>query len=95
MEVRTVRDLATAIRGRRTDVGWSQHDLANRADVSRSWLANLERGKPSAEVLRLLSLPTSLGLTLDITPTQRSSDVEVGRRPHDSLDLDEHLRRYE
>lgn len=96
MKVRTVRDLATTIRGRRTDAEWSQHELADRAGVSRSWLANLERGKPSAEVSRLLTLLTSLGLTMEVAPSQVGSDVAVGRPRHaDSLDLDDHLRRYE
>lgn len=95
MKIRSVRDLVAVLRGRRTDQGWSQQRLADAAGVSRSWLANLELGKPSAEVSRLLALFESLGLTLEISGPQ-SDDGDGGRSLRtERIDLDEHLRRYE
>ncbi len=101
MKIRSVRDLVAVLRGRRTDQGWSQQRLADAAGVSRSWLANLELGKPSAEVSRLLALFESLGLTLEISGPQSDDGDRDGDGDGDRslrtgrIDLDEHLRRYE
>jgi transcriptional regulator with XRE-family HTH domain len=93
VKIATARDLAIVIRGRRTDLGLSQHQLASRAEVSRSWLAKLELARPSAEFSRLVTLLDSLGLELDIsTVPAAGSDRPAGRV---ELDLDRHLERYE
>jgi transcriptional regulator with XRE-family HTH domain len=93
MKLGSARDLATAVRGRRTDLGLSQHQLASRAEVSRSWLARLELARPSAEFSRLVALLDSLGLELEVsTGRATGSDRATGRG---ALDLDRHLERYE
>ena len=43
--IRTPRDLGLAIRRARADRGWTQADLADRANVGRPWLSELEGGK--------------------------------------------------
>ncbi len=92
MKLETARDLAAVVRGRRTDLGLSQHQLASQAEVSRSWLAKLELARPSAEFSRLVALLDSLGLKLEVSPGQaEGSDRGTGRV---ELDLDRHLERY-
>lgn len=75
MDVRVARDIALAVRGRRRDLGWSQSELADRAGVSRDWIARFELGKQSVELELVLRVVAALGLRLS---------VELpGAAPHD------------
>jgi len=56
--------LGTTIKESRRSRGWSQHDLAQRADVSRSWLARVEAGHRGAELEPLLRALAALDITL-------------------------------
>lgn len=67
MRVRSIRDLASAARGRRLDLGLNQAELAKRAGVSRKWLVEFEAGKPSAELGLAMRVLDELGLALDVT----------------------------
>jgi HTH-type transcriptional regulator / antitoxin HipB len=66
MKIRSIRDLAAAVRGRRTDLGLSQAELAVRAGVSRKWIYQFEAGKPTAELRLILRVLDALGLALDV-----------------------------
>ena len=68
MTVRSIRDLAATVRGRRADLGLSQADLASRAGVSRKWIYEFEAGKSTAAVGTLLRVFDALGLALDVAP---------------------------
>jgi HTH-type transcriptional regulator/antitoxin HipB len=67
-----VRDITIAdwnkfgatIKAERTRLALSQHELAARAGVSRSWLAKLEAGHRGAEFEQILRLLEALGLSL-------------------------------
>jgi HTH-type transcriptional regulator / antitoxin HipB len=67
-----VRDISIAdwnkfgatIKAERTRLALSQHELAARAGVSRSWLAKLEAGHRGAEFEQILRLLDALGLSL-------------------------------
>ncbi|MFB6724085.1 helix-turn-helix domain-containing protein [Kribbella sp. NPDC056345] len=52
------------IKAERADQALSQHELAARAGVSRSWLAKLEAGHRGAEFEQILRLLEALGLSL-------------------------------
>jgi HTH-type transcriptional regulator/antitoxin HipB len=67
LRVRSIRDLASAARGRRLDLGLNQAELAKRAGVSRKWLVEFEAGKPSAELGLAMRVLDELGLALDVT----------------------------
>lgn len=82
MRVRTVRDLAAAIKGGRLKRGWTQDDLARRAGVSRQWVVNVEKGKSTAEVGSVLRALGALDLTIDLV-----EGVPVPRGPIDLDDL--------
>lgn len=90
MKITSTRDLATAVRGRRQSLGLSQADLATRAGVSRPWLSDVEAGKPTAEIGRVLRLVDALGLRLDLTPENNQNPDE----PTTSVDLDTLLDEY-
>jgi y4mF family transcriptional regulator len=86
MKINSTRDLAAAVRGRRSDLGLSQADLAKRAGVSRPWLSDVEAGKPTAEFGRIIRLLDALGLSLRL---------EVTRDDAGTVDLDALLTDYE
>lgn len=66
MKVRTIRDLSSAVRGRRKDLGVSQAKLAELSGVSRKWIYEFESGKPTAELGLVLRVVDALGLTLEL-----------------------------
>lgn len=66
--MRSIRDVASAVRGRRTDLGISQAQLAERAAVSRKWIYEFEAGKPTAELGLLLRVLDALDLALELSP---------------------------
>jgi HTH-type transcriptional regulator/antitoxin HipB len=93
MTVRSIRDLAGAVRGRRIDLGMSQADLAAHAGVSRKWIYEFEAGKATAELGLLLRVLDALGLALELAPDDdASASGKVVAADLDAL-LDEHRRR--
>ncbi len=78
--IRSIRDLATAVRGRRLDLGLSQSALAERAHVSRQWIVELEAGKSTAEIGLVLRLLDALGFSLSLD--------EPGEAGKPAVDLD-------
>jgi HTH-type transcriptional regulator/antitoxin HipB len=75
MTIRSIHDLAAALRGRRTDLGMSQAELAKRTGVSRKWIYEFEAGKPTAEFGLLLRVLDALGLGIELTPSDRTADA--------------------
>ena len=94
LKVRTVRALAMAVRGRRRDLGLNQTDLARRADVSRKWLSEFEKGggKPTAELGLVLRVLDALDLDIELSDRNRPGDATPGRINLDAL-LGQHRRR--
>jgi HTH-type transcriptional regulator/antitoxin HipB len=94
VKARSIQDVAVAVRGRRTDLGLSQADLASRIGVSRKWIYEFESGKPTAEFGLVLRVMEELGLGLDISPTADADAASSGARAVD-LDavIDRHRRR--
>jgi y4mF family transcriptional regulator len=60
----TMREAAAAVRELREQRGWSQVDLAGRARVSRSFVADVESGKPTVEASKLLDVFQALGFEM-------------------------------
>lgn len=71
--------LGATIKAERARLALSQHELAARAGVSRSWLAKLEAGHRGAEFEQILRLLEALGLSLvlrsDTTTQQEDSSM--------------------
>ena len=57
----TVREAAAAVRELRDERGWTQADLASRARVSRSFVADLEGGMPSVDAGKLFEVFQAVG----------------------------------
>lgn len=67
MRVRSIADIAAAVRGRRLELGLSQEQLARRAGVSRKWVYEFEAGKPTAELGHAMRVLDALGVHLDFS----------------------------
>ena len=89
MQVKTSNDIAALVRDRRTQLGWSQDDLARRVGVSRLWIIQLERGKPTAQIGLALRTLKELGVALDAS----FSTATAPRRTGDgAIDLNRIIR---
>lgn len=66
--------LGGTLRDARRARGFSQHDLAARAGVSRAWLARFEGGHRRAEIEQVFRLLKALDLALAVKPVERSSN---------------------
>jgi len=65
--VYTAEALGAAIRHYRNEAGLSQAELAERSGLNRTYLSNLESGKETEQVRRILRVLRQLGvrMTLD------------------------------
>ncbi|MDQ8022081.1 MAG: helix-turn-helix transcriptional regulator [Moraxellaceae bacterium] len=52
------------VRQSREAQGWSQEQLAERADLNRSYIGEIERGDAMPSLATLAKLATALGVTL-------------------------------
>lgn len=69
--------LGSVIRDARKRRGLSQHELANRAGVSRSWLARMEVGHRGAELEPLFRLLNALEMALVLRDPARSQEPQT------------------
>jgi HTH-type transcriptional regulator/antitoxin HipB len=93
MTVRSIRDLAAAVRGRRIDLGLSQASLAARAGVSRKWIYEFEAGKPKAEFGLILRVLDALALSLELAPSDDARASGEGETVDLDALIDEHRGR--
>jgi transcriptional regulator with XRE-family HTH domain len=52
------------IRQLRTDRGWSQEELADRAGLDRTYVGAIERGEQNLSLVNIEKLATTLGVSL-------------------------------
>ena len=64
----TARELGTIVRNARIDQGLLQAQLAGAAGVGLRFLVELERGKPTAQLGKVLAVLHALGCLVDISP---------------------------
>ena len=76
-----VSSFGTAVRQLREQQGWSQEHLAERADLNRSYVGELERGQaiPSLLTLKKLALALNLSLANLLAHTERIAQTRVLR----------------
>ncbi len=86
MRIRSTRDAAAVVKGRRKELRLSQAELAERAGVSRKWIYEFEAGKPTAELGLVIRVLERLGLDLDL--------VTATRAPRRTVDLDALLKEH-
>lgn len=76
MYVKTVADIGRLIREARTRSGMSQGALASRFGTTQSWISEIENGKETAEIGKVLKVLAYLGLELDLSDGRvRRQDV--------------------
>ncbi len=68
-----MKALGQRIQRERLDKGLNQTDLANLAGVSLNFVSQLERGKPTVRMDKLLSVLQTLGLELEIGYRKRGN----------------------
>jgi y4mF family transcriptional regulator len=90
MRISTTHDLASAVRGRRRELGISQAELAMRAKVSRDWVNTFERGKHSVDLSLVLDVLDALGLEVSVDTT----GAHTRPRTDDASDLESYLDEY-
>lgn len=81
MILHSAKDVGALVRERRTELGLSQLQLAEKVGVSRVWMVQFEGGKPNAQLglvlrtLRELKIP----LKTELEPTSHSSKkIDLG-----------------
>ena len=67
-KIRNVEDIGAVIRAKRTAIGMQQEQLAALAGVGARFLSEVENGKESAEIGKVLHVLRRLGLEVSITP---------------------------
>ena len=66
------------IRERRTSLGWTQNELAEKARISSGFLSDVETGKRNVSADNLLSIAQALGVTLDFLMKGDASKPKSG-----------------
>ena len=89
MQMKTTSDVGALTRDRRTQLRWSQAELAKRVGVSRLWIVQLEKGKPTAQIGLVLRVLKELGIGLNASP---SSHDDSSRKKIEADDLDRIIR---
>ncbi|MDN6883352.1 helix-turn-helix transcriptional regulator [Variovorax sp. CAN2819] len=59
-----VEDFGVTIRQLREDKGWSQEELAERSDLNRSYVGEIERGRVIPSIVTAQKLATALGISM-------------------------------
>jgi y4mF family transcriptional regulator len=69
----TVEEIGTVVRQTRLAQGLRQDQLAAASGVGLRFLIELERGKPTVRLAKVLAVLDALGCRLDVTPPASSS----------------------
>ncbi|EJL79326.1 multiprotein-bridging factor 1 family protein [Variovorax sp. Varisp85] len=59
-----VEDFGVTIRQLREGEGWSQEELAERSDLNRSYVGEIERGRVIPSIVTAQKLATALGINM-------------------------------
>ena len=66
MNTRTPKQLGAAIRARRTQLKVTQKDLAMTSGTGLRFISDLEKGKPTCQIGKVLQVVQALGLELRV-----------------------------
>lgn len=80
MKVTDSKSLGNAVREARRALGVTQDQLALTSGTNRRFIIELEQGKPTAQIGKVLQVLRTLGCSLDLTmpPTSRDKDRAHG-----------------
>lgn len=77
----TAATVGALVRDARTAAGLSQSELGKRIGASRFWVAQFEKGKPSAELGLALKALHALGLDVRVEPREATGQGRAGTHP--------------
>lgn len=80
------------IRARREELGWTQEDLARKANISKSFLSDIENGKRSVGADKLLDVARALSRSLDFLMTGK--DAESGELSPTEVQIPKSLAKF-
>ena len=66
MRIRNTKELGEAIKQTRKELGYTQSDISQRTGLSESFISDIENGKETAEIGKVLLLINLLGLNVFI-----------------------------
>ena len=66
MIVSSVKDFGEAIRKRRKELGYTQGFLSEFSGLSASFISDVEHGKPTAELEKVMRLVNILGMDISV-----------------------------
>ena len=73
MNIRTPEQLGLAILTRRKQLKLTQSELAMTCGTGLRFIVDLEKGKPTCHIGKTLNVLQSLGLAIEIAPTDRAT----------------------
>jgi HTH-type transcriptional regulator/antitoxin HipB len=79
MNTRTPKQLGAAIRARRKQLKVTQKDLAMTCGAGLRFISDLEKGKPTCQIGKVLQVVQALGLEIRIT--NPADDAGHGQEP--------------
>lgn len=68
MPYRNVSEIGSWVRGQRKLRGFTQRDVAMYANVGVRFISDLENGKPTVELGKVIAVLSALGIDLDLVP---------------------------
>ena len=66
MKVNNTKELGKMIRQRRKELGYTQGFLSEYSGLSASFISNLENGKDTSEIGKIMFLTSLLGLDMEL-----------------------------
>ena len=79
MVIKTTEQLGTAIRTRRKQLKVTQRELAMTCGTGLRFIVDLEKGKPTCQIAKILQVLQALGLAIEIG--RFGSDETGGKKP--------------
>lgn len=68
MTIYDTKTLGQMIKDRRRELNYTQQVVSDYTGLSKSFISDIENGKKSAEIEKVIYLINSLGMDLDVTP---------------------------
>ena len=81
MIIRTTEQLGAAIRTRRKQLNITQKDLALTCGTGLRFIIDLEKGKPTCHIGKMLAVLQALGMPIEVALAAGNGTAQAGDRP--------------
>ena len=75
MKIKNTEQLGAAIRARRKGLKVTQKDLAMTCGTGLRFIIDLEKGKPTCQIGKILQILQALGLNFQVSPLEEAEEV--------------------